>query len=90
VPPPNYVVPNVPFAEPDTQYPQPQQSMVWRPRFLINPNSRSTQLTVVKSQSTWALTSKHPPTNSIEPFWLVDTLVGPTQGQRLGQTPFKP
>jgi hypothetical protein len=27
VPPPNYVVPNVVFAEPYTQYPQPQQSM---------------------------------------------------------------
>jgi hypothetical protein len=27
MPPPNYVVPNVTFAEPYTQYPQPQQSM---------------------------------------------------------------
>jgi hypothetical protein len=27
VPPPNYVVPNVTFAEPYAQYPQPQQSM---------------------------------------------------------------
>jgi hypothetical protein len=27
VPPQNYVVPNVTFAEPYTQYPQPQQSM---------------------------------------------------------------
>jgi hypothetical protein len=27
VPPQNYVVPNVTFAEPCTQYPQPQQSM---------------------------------------------------------------
>jgi hypothetical protein len=27
VPPPNYVVPNVTFAEPSAQYPQPQQSM---------------------------------------------------------------
>jgi hypothetical protein len=27
VPPPNYVVPNVAFAEPCAQYPQPQQSM---------------------------------------------------------------
>jgi hypothetical protein len=61
-----------------------------RPRFLINPNRRSTLLTVVKSRSTWALTSKNSPTNSIEPFWLVDTLVGPTRGQRLGQTPRHP
>jgi hypothetical protein len=28
VPPPNYVVPNVNFAEPYAQYPQPQQSVV--------------------------------------------------------------
>jgi hypothetical protein len=27
VPPPNYVVPNIAFAEPYTQYPQPQQSV---------------------------------------------------------------
>jgi hypothetical protein len=27
---------------------------MWRPRFLINPNSWSTQLIVVKSRSTWA------------------------------------
>jgi hypothetical protein len=27
VPPPNYVVPNVTFTEPYTQYPQPQKSM---------------------------------------------------------------
>jgi hypothetical protein len=27
MPPQNYVVPNVTFAEPYTQYPQPQQSM---------------------------------------------------------------
>jgi hypothetical protein len=41
---------------------------LWRPRFLINPNSRSTQLTVVKSRSTWALTSKNSLTYSSEPF----------------------
>jgi hypothetical protein len=63
---------------------------LWRPRFLINPNSRSKQLTVVKSRSTWALTSKNSQTYPSEPFWLVDTLVGPTHGQRLGQTPFTP
>jgi hypothetical protein len=45
---------------------------------------------VVKSQPTWALTSKNLLTYSIEPFWLVDTLVGLTHGQRLGQTPFTP
>jgi hypothetical protein len=58
--------------------------------FLINPNRRSTRLKVVKSRSTWALTSKNSPTHSFEPFWLVDTLVGPTHGQRLGQTPLHP
>jgi hypothetical protein len=50
------------------------------PRFLINPNRRST----------WVLTSKNSPTNSNDPFGLVDTYVGPTHGQRLGQTPLKP
>jgi hypothetical protein len=63
---------------------------LWRPRFLINPNSRSMQLTVVKPWSTWALTSKNSLTYPSEPFWLVDTLVGPTHGQRLGQTTFNP
>jgi hypothetical protein len=45
---------------------------------------------VVKSRSTWALTSKNSLTYSIEPFLLVDTLVGPTHGIRLGQTPLHP
>jgi hypothetical protein len=54
--------------------------------FLFNSNSRSTQLTVVKSRSTWALTSKNSLTYPSEPFWLVDTLVGPTHGQN----PFVP
>jgi hypothetical protein len=65
-------------------------SYLWRPRFLINPNRRSTRLTVVKSRSTWVLTSKNLPTNSNDRFGLVDTHVGPTHGQRLGQTPLKP
>jgi hypothetical protein len=60
------------------------------PQVFNNPNSRSTQLTVVKSRSTWALTSKNSLTYSMEPFWLLDTLVGPTHGQRLGQTPLHP
>jgi hypothetical protein len=60
------------------------------PQVLNNPNRRSTRLTVVKSRSTWVLTSKNSPTNSIEPFGLMDTHVGPTHGQRLGQTPLKP
>jgi hypothetical protein len=51
---------------------------LWRPRFLINPNNRSTQPTVVKSRSTWALTPKNSLTYSSEPFWLVNTLMGPT------------
>jgi hypothetical protein len=63
--------------------------MVWRPRFLINPNSRSTQLTVVKSRSTWALTSKNSLTYSSDPLWLVNTLVGPTHGQRLGRARYR-
>jgi hypothetical protein len=63
---------------------------LWRPRFLINPNSRSTQRTVVKSRSTWALTPKNSLTYSSDPLWLVNTLVGPTHGQKLGQTPFTP
>jgi hypothetical protein len=67
----------------------PRKHML-RPRFLINPNRGSTQLTVVKPRSTWVLTSKNSPTNSIEPFDLVDTHVGPTHGQRLGQIPLKP
>jgi hypothetical protein len=45
---------------------------------------------MVKSRSTWALTSENSLTYSNEPFWLVDTLVGPTHGQGLGQTPFTP
>jgi hypothetical protein len=45
---------------------------------------------VVKSRSTWALTPKNSLTYSMEHFSLVDTLVGPTHGQRLGQTPFHP
>jgi hypothetical protein len=60
------------------------------PRFSINPNSRSKQLTVVKSRSTWALTSKNSLTYPSDPHWLVNTLVGPTHGQRLGQTPLPP
>jgi hypothetical protein len=64
--------------------------VLWRPRFLINPNSRATQLTVVKSRSTWALTPKNSLTYSSDPLWLVNTLVGPTHGQRLGQTTFTP
>jgi hypothetical protein len=63
---------------------------LWRPRFLINLNSRSKQLTVVKSRSTWALTSKNSLTYPNEPLWLVNTLVGSTHGQRLGQTPLPP
>jgi hypothetical protein len=63
---------------------------LWRSRFLINPNSRSTQLTVVKAWSTWAFTPENSLTYSSDPFWLVNTLVGPTHGQRLGQTPFTP
>jgi hypothetical protein len=66
------------------------RSWLWRPRFLINHNSRSKQLTVVKSRSTWAFTSKNSLTYPSEPFWLVDTLVGPTHGQRFGQTPLFP
>jgi hypothetical protein len=63
---------------------------LWRPRFLISPNGRSTQLTVVKSRSTWALTLKNSLTYSSDPLWIVNTLVGPTHGQRLGQTPLSP
>jgi hypothetical protein len=37
---------------------------LWRPRFLINPNSRST---AVKSRSTWALTSKNSITYPSDP-----------------------
>jgi hypothetical protein len=64
--------------------------LLWCPRFLINPNSRSTQLTVVKARSTWALTPKNSLTYSSDPLLLVNTLVGPTHGQRLGQTPLTP
>jgi hypothetical protein len=63
---------------------------LWRPRFLINPNHRSTWPTVVKPRSTWVLTSKNSPTNSNDPFGLVDTHVGPTHGQSLCQTPLQP
>jgi hypothetical protein len=41
---------------------------VWRPRFLINPNSWSTQLTVVQSRSTWTLTLENSLTYPINPF----------------------
>jgi hypothetical protein len=67
-----------------------KEGRLWRPRFLINPNSRLKQLIVIKSRSTWALTSKNSLTYPSEPFWLVDTLAGPTHGQRLGQTPLSP
>jgi hypothetical protein len=60
------------------------------PQVLINPNRRSTRLTMVKSRSTWVLTSKNSPTNSKDAFDLVDTHVGSTHGQSLGQTPLKP
>jgi hypothetical protein len=60
------------------------------PGFLFNPNRRSTLLTIVKSRSTWVLTSKNSPTNSNDTFDLVDTHVGSTHGQGLGQTPLKP
>jgi hypothetical protein len=63
--------------------------LVWRPRFLINPNRRSTILRMVKSRSTWVLTSKNSPTNSNGTFDHVDTHVGSTHGQSLGQTPLK-
>jgi hypothetical protein len=52
--------------------------LLWRHRFLINPNRRSTRLTVVKSRSTWVLTSKNSPTNSNDTLDLVDIHVGPT------------
>jgi hypothetical protein len=58
--------------------------------FLINPNRRSTRLTLVKSRSTWVLTSKNSPISSIDILDLVDTHVGLTHGQRLGKTPLKP
>jgi hypothetical protein len=45
---------------------------------------------VVKSRSTWVLTSKISPTNPNNTFDLGNTHVGPTHGQRLGQTPLKP
>jgi hypothetical protein len=62
----------------------------WRPRFLINLNRQSTLLTVVKSRSTWVLTSKTSPTNPNDPIDQVDTRVWSTLGQCLGQTPPKP
>jgi hypothetical protein len=63
---------------------------LWRPRFLINPNHRSSLLTVVKSRSTWVLTSKTSPTNPNDTIDQVDTHVWSTLGQSLGQTPPKP
>jgi hypothetical protein len=63
---------------------------MWRPRFLINHNRRSTLLIVVKSRSTWVLTSKNSPTNPNGTLDQVDTHVGSTHGQSLGQTPPKP
>jgi hypothetical protein len=63
---------------------------LWHPRFVINLNHRSTLLTVVKSRSTWVFTSKPSPTNSNDTIGQVDTHVGSTHGQSLGQTPLKP
>jgi hypothetical protein len=60
------------------------------PQVLINPNRRSTLLTMVKSRSTWVLTSKNSPTNSNDTFDQVDKDVGSTHGQSLGQNPLKP
>jgi hypothetical protein len=60
------------------------------PKFLINPNRQSTLLTVVKSRSTWVLTSKNSPANLNDTMDQVDTHVGSTHGQSLGQTPPKP
>jgi hypothetical protein len=45
---------------------------------------------MVKSRSTWVLTSKDSPISSNDTLGLVDTHVGPTHGQSLGQTPLKP
>jgi hypothetical protein len=41
---------------------------------------------VVKPRSTWALTPKNSLTHPSDPIWLVDTLVGPTHGQRMVKT----
>jgi hypothetical protein len=60
------------------------------PQDFINPNRRSTLLTVVKSQSTWVLTPKTSPTNPNGTIDQVDTHVWSTLGQSLGQTPLKP
>jgi hypothetical protein len=56
---------------------------LWCPRFLINPNRRSTLLTVVKSRSTWVLTPKTSPTNPNGTIDQVDTHVSSTHGQSL-------
>jgi hypothetical protein len=67
-----------------------KRGRLWRPRLIINPNRRPTLLTMVKSRSTWVLTSKNSPTNSNDTFDQVDTHVGSTHGHSLGQTPLKP
>jgi hypothetical protein len=56
---------------------------LWRPRFLFNPNSRSKLLTVVKSRSTWVLTSKTSPTNPNDPIDQVHTHVWASLRQTL-------
>jgi hypothetical protein len=45
---------------------------VWHPRFLINSNCWSKQLTVVKSWSTWAITSKTWLALNLEHLWQVN------------------
>jgi hypothetical protein len=63
---------------------------LWRPRFLFNPNSWSTLLTMVKSRATWVLTSKTSPTNPNDPIDQLDTHVWSSLGQIHGQTLPKP
>jgi hypothetical protein len=45
---------------------------------------------VVKSRSTWVLTSKNSPTNSNYTFDQVDPHMGSNHGQCLGQFPLQP
>jgi hypothetical protein len=63
---------------------------MWRPRFLLNRNCRSTLLTEVKPRSTWVLTKIISPTNPNDPIDQVDTHVWSTRGQSHGQTLPKP
>jgi hypothetical protein len=59
---------------------------LWRPKFLINLNSRSNSQPWSNLGQPGPSPRKNSLTHPSDPNWIVNTFVGPTHGQRLGQT----